>query len=152
MKKFLICALLAVGIFGLIGAGTVSARGWFGGCDSGQFINQEERHENMIQTKAEILGLNADELNAAKEQGKCFHEIIEEQGLTMEQFCEKMEELKSEQRQNRLNQFVAEGKITQEQADERLAKMKERFENGEMGKSFHKGFGGNFGLKNSGLK
>ena len=147
MKKFLICALLAVGILGLVGVGTVSARGWFGNGDCGQFINQEERHENMVQTKAEILGLNADELNAAREQNKCFHEIIEEQGLTMEQFREKMKELKSEQRQNRLNRFVAEGKITQEQADERLAKMKERFENGETGRGFHKGFGGNFGLK-----
>ena len=152
MKKFLICALLTVGILGLVGAGTVSAHGWFGGCDNGQFINQEERHENMIQTKAEILGLNIDELNAAKEQGKCFHEIIEEQDLTMEQFRERMKELKSEQRQNRLNQFVTEGKITQEQADERLEAMNNRFENGEMGKGFHKGFGGNFGLKNSGLK
>ena len=147
MKKFLICALLAVGILGLVGAGTVSARGWFGGCDNGQFINQDERHKNMIQTKAEILGLNADELNTAREQGKCFHEIIEEQGLTMEQFHERLKELKSEQRQNRLNQFVAEEKITQEQADERLAKMKERFENGEMGKGFRKGFGKGFGFK-----
>ncbi len=40
----------------------------------------------------------------------------------------------------KMQSLVDEGKITQEQADEKLAKMQERFENGEhFGKRPHKG-------------
>ncbi len=54
-------------------------------------------------------------------------------------------EVKKERLQARLQAMVANGVITQEQADQRLQFMEERFASGEMEECFHKGFGKGFG-------
>jgi hypothetical protein len=152
MKKFLICALLAIGILGLVGAGTVSARGWFGGCADLDPETMIEKQNQMFEKKAEFFGISVDQIKEYWIQGKNMNEILEELGINKEEFWEQMKQSKQERMQEHLQIMVENGAITQEQADQRLEAMNNHFENGEMGKGFHKGFGGNFGLKNNGLK
>ncbi|OPX85123.1 MAG: hypothetical protein A4E53_03589 [Pelotomaculum sp. PtaB.Bin104] len=66
--------------------------------------------------------ITADELKAKMESGKKLKEIVTEQGMTMEQFHEKMLELKKAE----IAQKVADGKITQEQANKMLQKLDQR--------------------------
>ena len=61
---------------------------------------------------ASILGITADELKAQFEAGTKIEDIVTAQGMTMDQFQQKMEELRKEE----ISKAVADGKITQEQA------------------------------------
>jgi len=65
---------------------------------------------------ASILGITSEELKAKLESGKTMQDILSEHGLTFEEFKQKMQELRKEQ----IARDVAEGKITQEQADKLL--------------------------------
>jgi polyhydroxyalkanoate synthesis regulator phasin len=65
---------------------------------------------------AGILGMTADELKAQLEAGQKIDAIVTAQGMTMDQFREKMDEL----RQAEIAKAVADGKMTQEQADQML--------------------------------
>lgn len=62
---------------------------------------------------ASILGITADELKAQFEAGTKIEDIVTAQGMTMDQFNQKMEELRKEE----ISKAVSDGKITQEQAD-----------------------------------
>ncbi|OQA07967.1 MAG: hypothetical protein BWY65_01674 [Firmicutes bacterium ADurb.Bin373] len=77
---------------------------------------------------AGIFGMTADELKAEMDAGKKFDEIAADQGLTMEQVQEKMKEA----RKAKIQQKVADGTITQAQADEML----QRLEQGQKGEGF----------------
>lgn len=134
MKKTMIMSIFALSVFALAGAGYVSAQGgamWggFGG------------HEAMLENKAEILGVTVEDLRSAREEGKSFHDIAEEQGITQEEMHEQMEGYM----QGHLEQQVVEGVITQEQMDERLEWMEEHEEKGGCHSGFHKG--GGFGKR-----
>ncbi|MDD3654991.1 MAG: hypothetical protein PHO01_12595 [Desulfotomaculaceae bacterium] len=76
---------------------------------------------------AGIFGMTADELKAEMDAGKKLDEIAAAQGLTMEQVWEKMKEAGKA----KIQQKVADGTITQAQADEML----QRLEQGQKGKS-----------------
>jgi len=130
MKKILIYSFLTAGLIGVLSAGAVSAHGWFKSDAQGQ--------ENMFQEKAGLLGISVDEMKNAWSQGKNFREIAEEKGITQEQLQEKMRELRQEKMQSRLQMMVDNGIITQEQANERLQNTQDRFNNGEIGRGFHK--------------
>lgn len=80
-----------------------------------------EKHQIMLESKADILGLSVEELQAKIDAGMTFKEIMDEQGLTQEALHEQMMAAKIES----LNQLVADGTITQEQLDQKLAKMQE---------------------------
>jgi hypothetical protein len=82
---------------------------------------------------AEALGMTVEELQAAREAGKSMADLLEEQGLTAAQFQEAM----TAARQAAVEKAVADGVITQEQADQILA-------NGA-GHGFFPGFGGKGG-------
>lgn len=73
--------------------------------------------------------MTADELKAKMESGKKLNEIVTEQGMTMEQFHEKMLELK----RSEIAQKVADGVLTQEQADKILQKLEQRLSRGFKG-------------------
>lgn len=91
--------------------------------------NPEER----LEMKAELFGISTDELQAMLDEGKNFRNITQELEITKEDIQAKMEEYRT----NHLNQLVADGAITQEEAQERLENM------GNHKKSFggyHKGF------------
>jgi len=137
MKKSLIYTLLALGIFGLVGAGAVSARGGFGGFSDASPEEITQRFETMLQNKADLLGISVDEMKNAWTEGKRFMEIAEEQGITQEQF----QEIRRERIEARLQTLVEGGVITQEQADQRLQGIGEQLGGGGFRKGFHKGSG-----------
>lgn len=82
-------------------------------------------HGPNMDSMASILGITVDELRAEMESGKTLEEIVSAYGLTMDQVHEKMLEL----RKTEIAQAVADGKMTQEQADQML----ERLEKGPAG-------------------
>ncbi|OPX90261.1 MAG: hypothetical protein A4E53_01147 [Pelotomaculum sp. PtaB.Bin104] len=85
--------------------------------------------ERSLDGMASILGMTADELKAKMESGQKLEEIVGEQGMTMEQFHEKMLELK----RSEIAQKVADGVLTQEQADKILHKLEQRLSRGFKG-------------------
>ena len=128
----------------LLGAGIASACGWFGGFGNASPEEIAQRAETMFQNQADLLGIDVDEMKDAWAEGKNFMEIAEEQGITQEQLQERMREARKEQLQAQLQAMVGNGVITQEQADQRLQIMEQRFENFE-GRGCIKGFRGGFG-------
>ena len=145
MRNYLVYTLLTVGILGLLGVGFASAHGWSG--FSANFSPEEitQRFETMFQNKADLLGISVDEMKSAWAEGKTLMEIAEEQGISQEQLQETIREGKRERLQSHLQTLVDNGVINQEQADQRLQTMEERFENGDFGKGCHGGFGRGFG-------
>ncbi len=134
----------------LVGAGTASAHGMFGG---GEDLTPEQRAEKaslMFERKAEMLGLDVNVVKEAWAEGKNFRELAEEQGIDMAELKEKMQAERKARQQERLQNLVEAGVITQEQANLRLErmqeKMTERAENGDDfagkrgGRGMHKGF------------
>lgn len=91
---------------------------------------KQEETENRLIHQAEILGISVEELETELQAGKKFQELAEEAGLSKEYIQERIEE----QIKIHLDSLVANGEITQEQADDRLEKMQNRHEqmaNGE---------------------
>ncbi len=85
---------------------------------------RSERHQGYgrnLDDMANILGLTADELRAELQSGKKIDEIITGHGMTVEQFQEKMLELKK----TKIDQAVKDGKLTQEQADKKLKRLEQ---------------------------
>ena len=142
MKKTLTYTLLAASIFALAGIGIASANGGLDGfklrsqqmLEKG-IVTQEQVDEKMariqahhtavFEERASVLGLSAEELKAKLAEGKTCPEIAEEQGIDPEQLRQQMGELRLEHAKERLDQMVVDGKITQEQADERYEQIKE---------------------------
>jgi DNA-binding phage protein len=141
MKKYLTYTLLALGIFSLVGAGAVSARGWFGGFNNTSPEEITQRFETMLQNKADLLGISVDEMQSAWAEGKTIIQIAEEQGISREQLQDLFKEARKEHLQNRLQVLVDNGVITQEQADQRLQGVEWQLGGGGFRKGFHKGFG-----------
>ena len=107
LNKTLLIALAAVGI---VGGGlllTQSASAHEGGHPRGR----------GVELKAEILGISVDELKSAKGE-KTFDELLEEKGLTREEFHEQMKAAIT-------TKWQEEG-LSDEEIAERLTKMEER--------------------------
>lgn len=81
--------------------------------------------EEKLALTAEALGMTVEELTAAKEAGQSMEEILEAQGLTAEEF----QAAKQAAMIAAVNQAVADGELTQEEADALI----ERIENGGKG-------------------
>ncbi len=71
--------------------------------------------EAMIEKKAEILGLSVDELKTKMEELKSHKKAFEYEEITKEEMYQKIQE--------KIKLLVQEGKITQEEADEKLEMM-----------------------------
>lgn len=69
-------------------------------------------HGTMLRVFSEYLGISEDELETSLTEGKTIWQIASEQGLTIEQFIEKMQEARS----LALGEAIENGIITQEQA------------------------------------
>jgi hypothetical protein len=89
-------------------------------------------HETMLNAFAQAFGLTRAELDTRLQAGDTMWTIAQEQGMTAEQFQQTM----TTARTAALNQAVADGVITQEQADFMLSRM-----NGMMGQGFGSGQG-----------
>jgi len=83
-------------------------------------------HETMQAAIAEALGTTVEALDAAYEDGKSPWDIAQEQGLTEEEFSA----LIFDAHQAGLEQAVADGDLTQEQADWMQSRWDEMKENG----------------------
>jgi hypothetical protein len=106
-------------------------RGWHGGGMMGHWDDDADgkagpMHDGMHTAIAEALGLTVEELDAAHEDGKTAWDIAEEQGISEEDFFSLM----SAARSAALEQAVADGSITQEQADWMQSRWGEMKENG----------------------
>lgn len=162
MQKYIIVSLVAVGIFGALGFGIASAYGSFEKSaerlqvrfdkmvDNGKLTEEQAQekidlmkqyHEKMLEEKASILGLSTGELKAMLEEGKTFKEIADEVGFDLEQFRKEMKEQRTEHLTERINKMIEDGKITQEQADEKLVWMEEHKGGLMKGKMFGLGCG-----------
>ena len=143
-KKVLTYGLVALGLISIIGTGVVSASenvnsGKDNTCDFSEKIREMKsnfRGKN-IEMKAEVFGMTVEELQAELDAGKKFHVIAEERGLEREDVRTKTQEIMKAKVGERLARLVAEGEITQEEADEKLEKMGQRHES-QTGK---RGFG-----------
>lgn len=76
-------------------------------------------HETRDAIVADLLGISVEELEAAKEEGIRLPELAEEAGVEMETIREALQAAEIEA----INEAVANGDMTQEQADEILARM-----------------------------
>ena len=83
-------------------------------------------HEYMYPAMAAALGLTPEEFDARHEAGETFWDIAESQGLTSEEAWALMQTARNEA----LQQAVADGVITQEFADQMLARMDAMHGNG----------------------
>ena len=76
----------------------------------------------MQTAMAYVLGITTEELKSRFDAGEKMLDIIQKQGLTVEEFHTKMVEAGTKA----INQAVADGKLTQEQADRIIENMKKR--------------------------
>ena len=124
MKKTYImtAAVIIAATFVGVAAASVGHLGFFGR----DFVDKPVGgHQVMLEKKAEILGLDVEALQAKLNEGQTMQEIFESQGITKEDFMLKNQEQMHERMEERLNLLVEEGRITQEQANEKLKKMME---------------------------
>ncbi|MGI9952847.1 hypothetical protein V3F56_10840 [Moorellaceae bacterium AZ2] len=80
--------------------------------------------EGLVATVADILGLDREKVLEERHSGRSLAEIAETQGVDKDQLVQKV----WEERQGILEQMVAEGRITREQANLCLENMKRRVE------------------------
>lgn len=118
------------------------------GIDLEQLKKQKEAlrpsREEILQHQAEILGISVEELQAQLDEGTTFRELAEEKGLTQEQ----LQEARKAHMTEHLNSLVAEGVITQEQADQHLEMMEKKMEHmGDGERCPGAGFRGGKGLR-----
>ena len=105
------------------GPGMMGGRGARGGMMGGYGYQNSggygPMHTYMIAAIAEAFGMTPEELQAQYDQGKTPWDIAQEKGMTQEQFFALM----TEARTQALQQAVADGVITQQQADWMLSHM-----------------------------
>jgi hypothetical protein len=96
------------------GYGMMGGRGGYGGMRGG-LTNGEigPNHEYMLDAFAEAVGLSPDEIESRLESGETMWQIIEAEGLSIEEFGEIM----SSARSNAIQQALEDATLTQEQAN-----------------------------------
>lgn len=160
MKKFLIVAGVVV-VLAVLGIGYAFAqsptpgdptapagpgqRGWGGMGMMGQAYNGDygPLHTYMFDAMADAFGLTPEDLQARHDAGDTMWTIAQELGITEERFLELM----TQARTTALENAVADGVITQEQADWMLQRMTQMHANG-----FGPGSGGCMGGGRAGMQ
>ncbi len=95
-------------------------------------------HEYMMAAIADVFEISIEEIQAAFDAGKTIWDLAQEKGLTQEQFIEKMQQARA----LALEKAVADGVITQPQADWKLNRMGQMLQNGAGGGPCMGGAGG----------
>lgn len=131
MNKKLFFVIPALALL-LVGVGTVSAAGGFFGQgreNKGAPPKDSSGWQMMIEEKAKLLGISVEELKNYWVDGKDIWDIAKDKGIDEATLKSQIEAQRKAQRIERetefLKQLVADGKITQAQADARLKKMSE---------------------------
>ncbi len=125
------------------GSGKMGPGGMHGQYDSDQL---NPMHDYMEAAFAQALGVTEEELQSAREAGKTVWQLAEEKGLTVEEFQAKM----LEARQSAIQAMVADGIMTQEQADWMLSRMQGNWGEGGYSGSGCPGMSGGFGGRRGG--
>ena len=134
MKAYIVLVAVPVLLVSVLAVSFVSAHGWFK-------ISSEDTAEHksvMFEQKAALFGLSVEEMKSAWAEGKNFHELAEEAGLTKEELKIRMKEKMEARMAEHLQALVDEGVITQEEADQRP---KGAGDHGAFKKGFRHGFG-----------
>lgn len=84
-------------------------------------------HDYMFQAMAEIFGLSPEELQARHDAGETMWDLAAEQGIDAQEFYAKMVEARSQA----IEQALADGVISQEQADWMLSRMEQMGQYGD---------------------
>ncbi|MEL7210171.1 MAG: hypothetical protein AAGK32_18400, partial [Actinomycetota bacterium] len=84
--------------------------------------DREARRAERQQNLADTLGISVEDLMAAKESGQTVAEIAADNGIERADLISSL----VEDKQARLDQAVADGELTQEEADEKAAGLEER--------------------------
>ena len=134
MKAYIILAVVPVLLVSVLAVSFVSAHGWFKISSE----NFTEHKSVMFEQKAALLGISVEDMKNAWAEGKNFHELMEESGLTKDELKAGMKERMEARMAEHLQSLVDEGVITQKQADERSESIGER-------KGFKRGFPHGFG-------
>jgi len=122
------------------GGGMMGGRGMMGGA-RGQGMLGGAMHPYMVKFAAEALGVTEDGLNAELTAGKTLWQIAEAQGLSVEETQTLMQDAHAKA----LAQMVADGLLTQEQADWMQSRMGGRWGQGGMGAGCPMGGQGGYG-------
>lgn len=140
-KKMIAYASLPVLGLSLLGAGTASAHGMFGGFGSRTPEEIATAQKTMFEEQSKLLGVSVDELKEGWAEGKSLKDIATAKGITDEQLQAKFKEVKIQKMKSNLQALVDKGVITQAQADKRSQVMQTRLESakGRMGKGMHHG-------------
>lgn len=77
---------------------------------------------SMIDSISKFLGLTSDEVRTERQSGKSLTDIASDKGVSKDKLLDQM----LKERKVQLDALVKDGKLTQEQADQYLAQMKER--------------------------
>ena len=121
--KLLTIAIAVVGIVALSIGGVALAND---AQDEGKAFHTRMGKAGHFGLISEVLGLTPEEIKSQLQDGKTMADIAAAQGFTEEELKDAMLAAMTEQ----LQQKVAEGIITQEQADRILERMQERAEDG----------------------
>ena len=118
----LVIALLAVGVYGTT---TVYADdnnpplpfgergpGGPGGPHGGRGLDGA-----ALETVADVLGMSADELSAALDEGQKLTDLADEAGVEMQEIFDALKEAREEAMRERIAQALEDGSMTQEKAD-----------------------------------
>lgn len=120
MKKIIVLsAIAAVGLTGvLLISNAASAQGFGRGMhnSTGSLMGGRLGSANMLQSRVQALGMSQQDLQNELNSGKTMVDILQEKGLTLDQFHQKMED----QMKAYLQTLVSQGQITQAQADQRM--------------------------------
>ena len=146
LVKIFVVAVVAVLTLGVVGvayaqtptqdAGTGSGSGWMGGRGSRSSMGAGNMgtgdgilHDYMIAAYAEKLNIPAADLEAQLSQGETMSQIAASTGLTVDQFRTLMVEARTQA----IDQAVASGTLTQEQADWMKSRGAGQMAGGQMG-------------------
>ena len=142
IRKILVAGgIMALAVF-MIGSASAFAFGPRGDSE-GQEGRGFHRGHRVLTVVAEQLGLTRDELKAELVAGKTISEVAVEQGVATDAVVDAVVAIRAE----KLYQAVEDGRITQEQADEHLARIESKIterldQTWPFGEGRHKGMRG----------
>ena len=119
MKKFLIVSLLAIGIFGFVGANVASA------------ITPEQTAEKqnfMFEHKAEVFGISVEQAKEYWAEKGSMWKMTAEMGIDKAEMRERIKENREARMQEHMQAMIDDGVMTQEQVDQRLQEIEARVE------------------------
>lgn len=122
--------ILAVSVLIIIGLATTA----YAGTRSGHFGFGD--HYAKWTEKFSSLGIDSDQLKADVEAGQTFEDALNNQDVTKEDLMAQKKELMK----TKLDELVASGELTQEEADQHLEMMENHTFNKDGSKLHHQGF------------